>query len=104
MARSRIEQRSHLPEVIRLERLEEDADRFEEYQQGVAARQRESIAQFEQYQRDVRDQLRKLEVALEEKLTALEEKGQQSKTIAIAILSSVCVSVVLLALNLGLGK
>ncbi len=104
MARSRTEQRGHLPEVIRLERLEEDADRFEEYQTGVAARQRESIAHFERYQREVADQLRKLEVSIEEKLTALEEKGQQSKTIAIAILSSVCVSVVLLALNLGLGK
>ncbi len=94
MARSRTEQRGHLPDVIRLERLEEDADRYEQYQQDVALRQREATARFE-------ERIKELEEHLVTQLTVLEEKTQQSKTIAIAILSSVAVSAILLAVNLG---
>jgi hypothetical protein len=88
MPRSRTEQRQHLPDNLRIERLEEDEDRDDERWSAVDAK------------------LDALKDSIDEKFRELGEQSDKARVVAYSVLSSMLVGAVLLALNLaaGIGK
>lgn len=93
--RSRTDQRRHLDAVVRIERIEEDLDRIDDWQRKMERQ----LTKFQAHLDTRLDELRDTEAA---RLDKLEKKADATRTQAFAIMSSLVVAAILLALNLAI--